>query len=716
MPEEIDKYTEEEGDSAILEVNHLDDEEFLTHCQEQLQDAKDFLENHLAPHRSDAIDVYHQKEYGDEEQGRSQYVDSTLRDTVNSILPSLLKIFTSSERVLEFMPRQPEDEPFALQATDYVRHCLNESNFYNVLHDAMKDALVVGSGFVKYFYEYAQEVEGYSYTGLDDDTLAALMQDNQIEISSIDSRPIASGSDMSPEEMPMIHDIEVKRRSNKGKFRLECIPPEEILFNRRSTGFGDPSTDLIAHRKVVTVSDLVSLGFEKEDFIDFAGDNYDLDNQQESYARRPQLHGKEGVAYQEASKKLIWTELWIKCDYDLDDFTEIRRVCIVGPNFDKILMNEPVNDFPFVHFTPYREPHDVQGAGLFDILRDVQKTKTQVMRGMLDSLRLSIFPRMSFIDGQVSVSDLMNVECGALVRMRSEGAVKPLTVPYLGAQGESLLNYFSEVTENRTGISKASLGLDPSSLMSSSPIAVSGTLSAAQLKIEYIARNFAETALKPLYQGILKLIVQHQDRETMIRLRNEWIPMNPAAWDTGYDVMINVALGGGDENLRMQALQIIAAKQEEIIKLVGPDNPLVNVQQYSNTLRKMTELSGFKNSEEFFKDPSKEPPRQPEPEKPSQEEMQMQMMQMQVELAKGQLELDQMRLQLDEEKAQTDAALKSVEIETDAQLKLQELGAKYNQSIDTTQLRGMIETNRELIRQQGLLEAAKINKRGERDS
>ena len=715
MPTEIDEYTQE-GDAPIPEVDHLDDEEFLSHCREQLEDAKDFLENHLAPHRSDAIDVYHQKEYGDEEQGRSQYVDSTLRDTVNSILPSLLKIFTSSERVLEFMPRQPEDEPFALQATDYVRHCLNESNFYNVLHDAMKDSLVVGSGFVKYFYEYAKEVEGYSYTGLDDDTLAVLMQDDQIEISSIDSRPIASGTDMPEEEMPMIHDIEVKRRSNKGKFRLECIPPEEILFNRRSKGFGDSSTDLIAHRRVVTVSDLVSLGFEKEDFIDYAGDTYDLDQAEEFYARRPEIHGKESVAYQEASKKLLYTELYIKCDYDLDDYSEVRRVCIAGPNFDKILMNEPVNDFPFVHFTPYREPHDVQGAGLYTILRDIQKTKTQIMRGMLDSLSLSIFPRMSFVDGQVSVSDLMNVETGALIRMRTSDAVKPLTVPFVGAAAEGILNYFSEVTENRTGISKASLGLDPSSLMSSSPIAVSGTLSAAQLKIEYIARNFAETALKPLYQGILKLIVQHQDRETMIRLRNEWIPMNPAAWDTGYDVMINVALGGGDENLRMQALQVIAAKQEEIIKTVGPDNPLVNVQQYSNTLRKMTELSGFKNSEEFFKDPSKEPPREPEPEKPSPEEMQMQMMQMQVQLAKGQLELDQMRLQLDEDKAQTDAALKSVEIETDAQLKLQELSAKYNQSIDTTQLRGMIETNRELIRQQGLLEAAKINKRGERDS
>ena len=710
MPEEKDKYTEVD-DSPIPEVEHLDDEEFLTFCREQLEDAKDFLENHLSPHRSDAIDVYHQKEYGDEEQGRSQFVDSTLRDTVNSILPSLLKIFTSSERVLEFMPRQPEDEPFALQATDYVRHCLNEANFYNVLHDAMKDSLITGSGFVKYFYEYAQEVEGYSYTGLDDDTLAALMQDETLEVSSIDSRPIASGTDMPVEQMPMTHDIDIKRRSNRGKFRLECIPPEEILFNRRSKGFGDPSTDLIAHRRVVTVSDLVSLGYDKEDFLEYAGDTYDLDEQQEFYSRRPEIQGKEtsGAAYEEASKKLLYTELYIKCDYDLDDYTEVRRVCIAGPNFDKILMNEPVNEFPFVHFTPYREPHDVQGSGLYDILRDVNKTKTQIMRGMLDSLSLSIFPRMSFVDGQVSVSDLMNVETGSLVRMRSPDSVKPLTVPFVGAACEPLLAYFSEVTENRTGISKASLGLAPESLMSSSPIAVSGTLSAAQMKIEYIARNFAETALKPLYQGILKLIVQHQDQETMIRLRNEWIPMNPAAWDTGYDVLINVALGGGDENLRMQSLQQIAMKQEEILKLVGPENPICTVQQYSNTLRKIAELSGFKNAEEFFKDPSKEPPREPQPEKPSPEEI---MMQMQMQLQQQQLELEAKRLQLEEDKAQTDAALKSAELEVESALKLQELSAKYNQSIDTTQLRGMIETNRELIRQQGLLEQARINKEG----
>ncbi len=175
-------------------------------------------------------------------------------------------------------------------------------------------------------------------------------------------------------------------------------PPEEILFNRRSKGFGDPSTELIAHRRIVTVSELVSLGYDKDDFIEYAGDTYDLDETEELYTRRPEIQGKEksALAYEEASKRLLYTELYIKCDYDLDDYAEVRRVCIAGPNFDKILMNEPVNDFPFVHFTPYREPHDVQGAGLYSILRDIQKTKTQIMRGMLDSLSLSLFSENEF--------------------------------------------------------------------------------------------------------------------------------------------------------------------------------------------------------------------------------------------------------------------------------------------------------------------------------
>ena len=687
----------------------MDEEEFTSQCRAEIDDAVDFLDNHLGPNRTNATEAYYQRQYGDEETGRSQFIDSTIRDTVNAILPSLLKIFFASEKVMEFIPRQPEDVPFAEQASDYVSWCITQSNpGFMVYHDAMKDALIRGSGFIKYYYAEKKDVEGFSYTDLDDDTLAFLMQDESVEVTSVDSQPVEQVEGMNPQEMPMKHDVTIVKRSNKGKIHIECIPPEEIIYNRRSKGFEDPSTKMIGHRSVMTVGELVSLGYDKDDFIDLAGTKYDLDDSEEFLSRRPEVYGSDSnaVVYDDASKRLLYTEIYYKCDFDQDDYAEIRRVCFAGDKYEEMLMNEPVNNFPFVHLNPYPEPHDSIGTGIFDRLKDVQRTKTSIIRAMLDSLSLSVFPRMAFVDGEASVSDLMNGEVGSLVRMRSPNAVQPLHLPYTGQQAEGMLNYFGEVTENRTGISKASLGLDPQSLMSSSPIAVAGTLTNAQQKVEYIARVFAEKAFKPLFKGILKLIVQHQDQETIIRLRNDWVPMDPKAWDSSYDVMVNVALGGGDDNLRLQALQLIAGKHEQILTTVGPDNPLVGIVQYANTLRKITELSGFKDADQFFKDPMKEPPKPPEPKEPSPEEQMMEMQQQQFAMT---MELERAKLQLDAEKAKTNAQMKEAEMNIDAQLKVTELGAKYNQSIDTTQLRGDLDTEREKIRSDANIESAKIH-------
>tara|TARA_B100000131_G_scaffold81728_1_gene78586 strand:+ start:663 stop:2798 length:2136 start_codon:yes stop_codon:yes gene_type:complete len=698
-----------ENEEEINVAPAMDEEEFKAQCRSEIDDAVDFCENYLGPKRSSATEAYYQRQYGDEEQGRSQFIDSTIRDTVHAILPSLLKIFFSSDKVMEFVPRMPEDVPFADQASDYVSWVISQNNpGFMVYHDAMKDALIRGSGFIKFYYSEHKEVEGYTYTGLDDDTLAFLMQDEGVEIKEIDSKPIEEVPGVPPEEVPMTHDVRIVKTSDKGKICIECVPPEEIIYNRRSTGFENNSTTLIGHRRVMTVGELVSYGYDKEDFIHLAGTKYDLDDSEEFITRRPEVHGSDGgnVINDDASKRLLYTEIYIKVDYDQDDIAEIRRVCFCGDNQEVMLMNEPVNDFPFVHLNPYPEPHDSTGSGIHDRLKDVQRTKTSIIRAMLDSLSLSVFPRTAFVDGEVSVSDLMNGEIGSLVRMRSPNSIVPLHLPYTGQQAEGMLNYFGEVTENRTGISKASLGLDPSSLMSSSPIAVNGTLSNAQQKVEYVARVFAEKAFKPLYKGILKLIVQHQDQETVIRLRNDWVPMDPKAWDSNMDVMVNVALGGGDDNLRLQALQMIASKQEQILTTVGPDNPLVGVVEYANTLRKITELSGFKDADQFFKDPLKQPPPEPKEKEPTPEEQMMAMQQQQFAMT---MELEKAKLQLDAEKAKTNAQIKEAEMTVDAQLKITELGAKYNQSIDTTQLKGDLDTQREKIRSSANIESARIH-------
>jgi len=347
---------------------------------------------------------------------------------------------------------------------------------------------------------------------------------------------------------------------------------------------------------------------------------------------------------------------------------------------------------------------------MWHMLRDIQRVKSSILRSMLDSLSLSVHPRISFVDGEVSVSDLMNNSVGALVRMRTPGSIQPLNVPYVGQAAEGVLRYFDSVREERTGITKAAAGLDPEVLQSATRQAVNNTITQSQEKIGLIARTLAETGIKDLFRTLLKLVVTHQDQPTVLRLRNNWVPMQPQSWDTSMDVQVNVGLGAGDEAFKLSMLQAISAKQEQILQTVGPDNPLVDVGQLYNTYAKMAEIAGYKDPSQFFKDPRLEPPKPPAPPEPSPEELLADVQRQQIQ---AQMQIEASKLALATDKAQTDAVLKQSELETDAALKMAELKAKYHTQIDTTELRGMLDTQRELVRQQGLLESARINKRSQ---
>ena len=717
MPE-TDSYQEEGGTitgaPSIPEEDVMPEDEFLGIVRSKLTDSKDFVDQWLSPDRAKATEYYLSREFGDEETGRSQYVDSTLRDTVNAILPSLLKIFFSSERVVEFVPRQPEDEPFSEQATEYIRWLFAQKNRgYMILHSAFKDALIKGNAFLKVFHQEVEDVTTHQYTGLDDDTLASLMSDPDIEISAIDSQPIeVAGADVPMEELPMIHDVSIQKRTSEGQIKIENLPPEEFLFNRRNKGLTDPSCDFVCHRRIMTLSELQAMGYDTEDLEEYAGKGNYFDNQEEFVSRRPEIQSGEGSEQVEtAGKRVLYSEIYTKIDFDQDGFQEWRRVCLIGEEGDHLLMNEPCDGHPFIALTPFPEPHDPLGSlSMWHMLRDIQRVKSNILRSMLDSLSLSVHPRISFIDGECSVSDLMNNSVGALIRMRSPNAVQPLNIPYVGQQAEGVLGYFDTIREERTGITRAAAGLDPEVLQSSTRQAVNQTITQSQEKITLIARTLAEAGIKDLFKTLLKLVVTHQDQPTVLRLRNQWVPMQPQSWDSMMDVEVNVGLGAGDEAHKFNMLTTISQKQEEILQRVGPDNPLVDISQLYNTYSKLAELAGYKDPSQFFKDPRLEPPKPPKPPEPSPEEL---LAEVQKQEIQARMQVEAAKLALATDQAQTDAALKSAELETDAALKMAELKAKYHTQIDTTELRGMLEHQREMIRQQGLLESARINKRSQ---
>jgi hypothetical protein len=269
--------------------------------------------------------------------------------------------------------------------------------------------------------------------------------------------------------------------------------------------------------------------------------------------------------------------------------------------------------------------------------------------------------------------------------------VQPFSVPFVGQAAFPMLGYLDEVRETRTGMSKAAMGLDANALQSTTRAAVAATVSAAQQHLELIARIFAETGMRALFKGILKLVVENQDRPRVVRLRNQWVPIDPRGWQAEMDVEINVALGGGTEEQKVATLTAIAQKQEQILQTLGPQNPLVTPVQYYNTLTKLVETSGFKNAADFFTNPAlvQQPPPPPPPPDPAQilAQVETQKIQADIQNKAAALELDRQKMLLADDRERD---------KTEAQLMLQayETQLKYGVQVDMQQINSMMKAPR----------------------
>ena len=189
-------------------------------------------------------------------------------------------------------------------------------------------------------------------------------------------------------------------------------------------------------------------------------------------------------------------------------------------------------------FSPDPEPHTAIGSCPADYVIPIQRAKSQIMRDTLDSLGHSIFPRMGVVEGQVNIDDVLNTDIGQPIRMRAPGMVQPFSVPFVGKEAFPVLGYLDEAKENRTGVSKASAGLNAEALQSTTKAAVSATMSGAQGRVELICRHFAEGGMKELFSLVNNLVIKHQEGQDMFRLNNQFVPIDPRYWDSDKDVSV----------------------------------------------------------------------------------------------------------------------------------------------------------------------------------
>ena len=314
--------------------------------------------------------------------------------------------------------------------------------------------------------------------------------------------------------------------------------------------------------------------------------------------------GYEMDAADDSQMQVAVFDTVILLDADGDGISERRRILSIGDSGEHVLENEITDYIPFAVISPILMPHRLVGRSVFDLTKDLQVIKSTLMRQYLDATYLTVNPRTVAVEGQVNLDDLLDGTAGGIVRVRNAGAVSTLGGQGVGAEVQPLIRYLDEVKEQRTGMSKASQGLDSGVLQSTTASAVAATVKGAGQKLESYCRTIAETGFRDLFLGILHLVTSHQQTERIVRLRNKFVPIDPRQWDSEFDIVVNVGLGTADEEQRIAFLTQIAQKQEAILQQLGAQNPLVTPQQYAATLREIVEIGGFKDAGKFFNDPN----------------------------------------------------------------------------------------------------------------
>ncbi len=690
----------------------MTEDELRAVTDQEMRAAVGFWSGRLAQQRTKAMIYYLGEAKMDltppEIEGRSSVVSPDVRNTIESMLPQLMVKFSGSDRVVEFEANKPGDEVKADQATDYVNYLYHVRNRgERITYAWMKDALLSKNGIIKVWWDTRSEEKREEYNRLSDVELAQLMDDPEIEVTEQKSYPDEEDADQRQEAIQqltmqaqqaqqaaqmgdpqaaqavqaimqrmaeiqaqppvLLYDVVCKRSKEGGRVRVENVPPEEFLISRKAKSIEDAS--FVGHRLARSKSDLKSMGYQNVDNI--SGDDQSANFNMERIER---LSFDDEMAYLNAdqitssdeSQQMVWvTECYIRCDFDGDGISELRKVVRAG---NQILENEVVDCAPFISITPVPMPHKFFGLSVADLALEGQKINTSLLRGVLDNTYLQINGRYFAVDGQVNLDDLLASRPGGVVRMKAAGMAGRLDQGAGDSQlGMGMLEYMKGFQEDSTGWSRNSAGTDVNAL-NSQVTATQATIvtNKADMRVDLIARNFAE-GFRDLFRMILKLVSQYGAKEDVIKLRGEWVTISPRDWRNGFETTVNVGLGTNNKDQALAHLNLLLQQA-----MAGLQDGTATPENIYQIKAEIVKVMGFKSTDKYLSDPSKKPPSTPPPGPMDLEQVKGQVA-TQVEQIKAQAHKDveqfkaQLQAQVDQNRQKVEAQQKELQMQYDMQ-------------------------------------------------
>jgi hypothetical protein len=722
----------------------MSEDELKALVASEITSAYGYLGGRLSNERTLAQRYYLGMPYGDEQDDRSQVITTEVRDAVESVLPMLLRLFVSSDKMFEFEPETEKDEDSSKQATDYVNLIFNRDNpGFMITYTAFKDALLFKNGIIKYKWSETERVATEEYTGQTIDQVATLLDpgscNETIELVDQKSYPAPEESQpalalalapppqpaqaavplpgqpgaapagpvpmmpapmmaapLAPPPQVMLYDITIKRVAKIGRVKLMAVPPEEFLISRRAKSVSDAT--LVAHRFRRRRGDLIADGYDEKKVMDLTANDAFLMNQEkitrDSFdnedASLPDSSGTDPL-----NEEVVVIESYVRCNYNGDGKLVIRQV-VSGEDASSILENNEWDDekAPFVgEIKPIILTHHFEGISIADLLLDIQYIRSTVYRQLLDNIYQINNQRTELPEpaiGTNTIDDLLTNRPGGIVRTKIGGMMRQMETTSIISDVLPLLDKVEKETQNRTGIVPFQQILNPDMLQGT---ATGQNLMSEALveRVELIARIFAE-GMKEVGSAILRLVVKHQDAPRTIKLRNEWVPMDPRTWNVNMEVRCNTGLGTGNKATQLQHLATILGIQKDVL-INGGLNGMVTPKNIYNTCEEIVENSGMPSVDPFFNDPSKSGPESAQPPKPNPEEMKAQA-QIAVQQAQAQQETieSQHRMQLAAQESQQKMTLAQQEMAGKLQLQREQFQA--NHALEQQRINGDIDLRR----------------------
>lgn len=606
---------------------------------------------------------------------RSSVVSRDVADTIGRMLPGIIRVFTASDRMVDFEPERPGDEQFADQAGDYANYCFFKENpGYRTLWNATHDALVMGNGIVKHWFEDKEECDYAEYTGLTVEQIALL---------EADGLEIVSQKPGQPQEGFETFDIKTKRVTSTGRIRIEAIEPENFLMDDDARTIEEAR--FTAHRSRKTRSDLIEMGFARK-IVESLPVSHGLDDSQERYARDPD-HDWIGDTAHRSMQLIDLFECYVRLDMNGDGIAETVRAFYAGDLGSGELLDWEIadDDCPFSDIPCEPVPHRWEANSIFDETADIQRIRTVLTRQLLDNLYAHNNPMTEAEAGTVVNPEmLVSPKFGGVI-WRKPGTsmtapIKPFAIPFTADKVLPAIQYLDEVLEKRTGVSRSTMALDPETLSNQTATAVQAQKDASYSQVEMIARNMAELGWKRVFRQILRLAVKHQDRPRVIRLRDEWVEMDPRYWNSDMDVTIRTGLGTGTRDRDMAMLKVVLEGQVMLTERLAQggfmDRAVEMMPKIITTMKRIAESAGLKNADSYYPDigeqdlpalleQAKQMASQPDPK-----------VQIEQEKLRLQAQKDQAEMALKERQMQGELALKERQIVAEMDLKERQLVAE----------------------------------------